>query len=39
MSHTSDFNMLRLEARRDLHQITDGTDLTKQAVENTNPTG
>ena len=37
MSTTSDFNMLRLEAPRDLVQITNGTDPTEEAVEISNP--
>jgi len=34
---SSDFNMLRLEAPRDLLQITDGTALPEQALELANP--
>ena len=37
MSSTSDFNMLRLEAPRDLLQITDGTPAPDQAIEVANP--
>jgi len=37
MSSTSDFNMLRLEAPRDLLQITDGTPAPDQALEVANP--
>jgi len=37
MSTTSDFNMLRLEAPRDLLQITDGTPAPEQAIELANP--
>jgi len=37
MTTSSDFNMLRLEAPRDLFKITDGTPRLKQAVEITNP--
>ena len=37
MSSTSDFNMLRLEAPRDLPQITDGTPAPDQAIEVANP--
>jgi len=38
MTTSSDFNMLRLEAPRDLLQITDGTPRPEQAVEIANPT-
>ena len=34
---SSDFNMLRVEAPRDLLQITDGTPGPEQAVELANP--
>ena len=34
---SSDFNMLRLEAPRDLLQITDGTTTMEQALELSNP--
>jgi len=34
---TSDFNMLRLEAPRDMLQITDGTTAAEQVVELANP--
>ena len=37
MTTSSDFNMLRLEAPRDLLQITDGTPRPEQAVEIANP--
>jgi len=37
MTTTSDFNMLRLEAPRDLLQITSGTPNPEQAVELANP--
>jgi len=37
MSTASDFNMVRLEAPRDLLQITDGTPAPKQAIELANP--
>jgi len=37
MSTTSDFNMLRLEAPRDVLQITDGTAPSGEAVEISNP--
>jgi len=37
MSTSSDFNMLRLEALRDLLQITDGTAPLEQALELANP--
>ena len=37
MTPSSDFNMLRLEAPRDLLQITDGTPTPDQAVEVANP--
>jgi len=37
MATSSDFNMLRLEAPRDLLQITSGTPKTEQAVEIANP--
>jgi len=37
MTTASDFNMLRLEAPRDLLQITDGASEPEQAVEITNP--
>ena len=37
MSTSSDFNMLRLEAPRELAQITDGTPQTENAVEIANP--
>jgi len=37
MSTSSDFNMLRLEAPRDLLQITNGTALPEQALELANP--
>jgi len=37
MKTSSDFNMLRLEAPRDLLQITDGTPRLEQAVEIANP--
>jgi len=37
MSTTSDFNMLHLEAPRNLLLITDGTPAPEQAVEMTNP--
>jgi len=37
MSASSDFNMLRLEAPRDLLQITDGTTPPEQAIELANP--
>jgi len=37
MSSTSNFNMLRLEAPRDLLQITDGTPAPDQAIEVANP--
>ena len=37
MFTSSDFNMLRLEARRELAQITDGTPQTENAVEVANP--
>jgi len=39
MSTTSDFNMLRLEAPRDVQQITDGTEPVDEVVEVKNPTG
>jgi len=38
MTTSSDFNMLWLEAPRDLLQITDGTPRPEQAVEIANPT-
>jgi len=38
MTTSSDSNMLRLEAPRDLLQITDGTPRPEQAVEIANPT-
>ena len=34
---STDFNMLRLEAPRDMLQITDGTEPTEEALEVTNP--
>ena len=34
---SSDFNMLRLEAHRNLLQITDGTPSPEQALEVANP--
>jgi len=34
---SSDFNILRLEAPRDLLQITDGTTTAEQALELSNP--
>jgi len=37
MTTSSDFNMLCLEAPRDLLQITDGTPTPEQAVEINNP--
>jgi len=37
MTTSSDFNMLRLEAPRDLLQITDGSPRPEQAVEIANP--
>jgi len=37
MMISSDFNMLRLEAPRDLLQITDGTPRPEQVVEIANP--
>ena len=37
MSVSSDFNMLRLEAPRDMLQITEGTRSTEEAVEVANP--
>jgi len=37
MTTSSDFNMLQLEAPRDLLQITDATPRPEQAVEITNP--
>jgi len=37
MSASSDFNMLRLEAPKDLLQITDGTGPTEEVVEVANP--
>ena len=37
MTTSSDFNMLRLEAPRDLLQITDGPARPEQAVEIANP--
>ena len=37
MSTSSDFNMLRLEAPRELAQIMDGTPQTENAVEIANP--
>jgi len=37
MSTASDFNMLCLEAPRDLLQITDGTPAPEQAIEVANP--
>jgi len=37
MSTSSDFNMLRLEAPRDLLQISDGTPAPEQAIELANP--
>jgi len=37
MSTLSDFNMLWLEAPRDLLQITDGTPAPEQAIELANP--
>ena len=37
MSVSSDFNMLRLEAPRDVLQITDGTRPAEDAVEISNP--
>jgi len=37
MMTSSDFNMLRLEALRDLLQITDGTPRPEQAVEIAHP--
>jgi len=37
MTTSSDFNMLRLEAPRDLLQITNGTPRPEQAVEISNP--
>jgi len=37
MTTSSDFNMLRLEAPRDVLQITDGTPRPQQVVEIANP--
>jgi len=37
MTTSSDFNILRLKARRDLLLITDGTPRLEQAVEIANP--
>jgi len=37
MTTSSDFNMLRLEAPRDVLQITDGTRTVEEAVEVPNP--
>jgi len=37
MAISSNFNMLRFEAPRDLLQITDGTPRPEQAVEIANP--
>jgi len=38
MSTSSDFNMLRLKAPRDLLQMTDGMAPPEQALELVNPT-
>ena len=37
MMTSSDFDILRLEAPRDLLQITDGTPTLEQAIEVANP--
>ena len=37
MTTSTDFNLLRLEAPRDLHQITEGAPAPEQVVELANP--